>query len=248
MLDIKMRDGICDAFIAYPEDSGIYPAVLFLMDAFGLRDYLYEMARTLAARGYYVLLPNVFYRIHRTPVLDVKFPVRPEDMPEVSKRLMPLFQSFKPEQAMSDMPVFIDFLSGQKQVIPGKIGVTGYCLGGRLAIMAAAHYPDRIAAAASFHAGNLATEMPDSPHRLLNQIKATLYIAHADHDKSMPPEQIERLRKALEESGVRCQAELYSGAAHGFTMADLPSYNEQALKRHWQKLFELLETSLPQVP
>ena len=90
----------------------------------------------------------------------------------------------------------------------------------------------------------MATDAPDSPHRLLNHVKAELYIAHADNDKSMPPEQIERLRSALEQAGVRYEAELYSGGSHGFTMADLPAYNETLLKRHWDKLLNLFERSL----
>ena len=116
-------------------------------------------------------------------------------------------------------------------------------MGGGLAIRTAARYPDRVIAAASFHGAKLATEGPDSPHLLLGQIKAELYIAHADGDQNMTPEQIERLRMALERSGLKFEAELYTGAAHGFTMADLPAYNEAALKRHWVKLFELLERS-----
>ena len=245
MVDIKTPDGICDTYIAYPEDSGSYPAVLFFMDGFGPRAYLYEMVKAIASRGFYVLLPNMFYRIGRVPVVDIKFPVRPEDMPEIIKKVMPLFQTFTPELGMRDTAVFLDFLAQQKQVLPGKIAVTGYCLGGGLAIRTAIQYPDRVAVASSFHAGNLATETPNSPHHFLSQIKAELYIAHADNDKSMPPEQIERLNKALEQSGIKYEVEIYKGAAHGFTMADLPAYNEAALKRHWEKLFNLLERSLP---
>jgi carboxymethylenebutenolidase len=240
-IDIKTQDGTCDAFIAYPQGNGPYSAVLFLMDGFGLRDYLYEMAKTIADQGFYVLLPNMFYRIRKAPVTDIKFPVRPEDMPEVSKQLMSLFQNFNPEMSMRDTSVFLDFLANQKEVRPGPVFVTGYCMGGGLAIRAAALFPDKISVAASFHAGKLATDEPNSPHLLLGRIKAILYIAHADNDKSMPPAQIERLNKALQQSGIRYEAELYSGAAHGFTMADLPAYNEAALKRHWKKLFELLE-------
>ena len=144
---------------------------------------------------------------------------------------------------MRDTAAFLEFLSRQAQVQPGPIGMTGYCMGGGLAVRAAIRYPDRIAAAAaSFHAGKLANRgARKAPHHFLNKIKAEIYIAHADNDKSMPPEQIERLQDALERSGIRYKAELYSGASHGFTMADLPAYNEAALKRHWENLFELLE-------
>jgi carboxymethylenebutenolidase len=247
MLDIKMQDGVCDSFIAYPDDKKQYPAVLLLMDAFGPRDYLYDMAKTIAVRGYYVLLPNLFYRTRRAPVIDAKFPLRAEQMPELIKtQLMPLFHSYTPAmQGMQDAGVFLDFLAQQKQALPGKVGLTGYCMGGSLAIRIAAQYPDRIAAVASFHGGNLATEMPESPHLLLGKIKAKLYIAHADNDQSMPPEQITRFREALDKSGHKdVEAEVYTGAAHGFTMADLPAYNEAACKRHWEKLFGLFGDSL----
>lgn len=241
-----MQEGACDAFIAYPDDKKAYPAVLLLMDAFGPRDYLFDMAKTIAAHGYYVLLPNLFYRIRRAPVIDAKFPLRAEDMPELIKtQLMPLFHSYTPAvQGLQDAGEFLDFLSQQKQVLPGKIGLTGYCMGGSLALRIAARYPERIAAAASFHAGNLATEAPDSPHLLLGTIKAKLYIAHADNDQSMPAEQIERLRDALKKSGHGdVEAEVYKDAVHGFTMADLPAYNEAACKRHWEKLFKLFDSS-----
>src|ERR1700733_12014627 len=129
MMDIKTQDGNCDVFIAYPENKGPYPAVLFFMDGFGPRAYLYEMAKKIASQGFYVLLPNLFYRVRRAPVVDVKFPLRSEDMPElVKKQLMPLFQSYNAELGMRDTAVFLDFLAQQKQALPGPIGITGYCL------------------------------------------------------------------------------------------------------------------------
>jgi carboxymethylenebutenolidase len=241
---IETQDGKCDAFVACPDDKTAHPAVLMLMDAFGPRDYLYEMATKLASRGYYVLLPNLFYRVRPAPVLDLTFPLKAEDMPGIVKtKVTPLFQGFSTEFCLRDIGVFLDFLAEQKEVLPGKAALTGYCLGGSLALRAASRFPDRIAAAASFHAGNLATEAGESPHRQLGNIKAEVYIAHADNDQSMPPEQIERLGDALEQSGIRYEAELYTGAAHGFTMADLPAYNEAALTRHWEKLSGLLDRS-----
>jgi carboxymethylenebutenolidase len=243
-LGIQTPEGTCDSFVAYPSEGGPFPAVILLMDAFGPRDYLYEMTKTLASNGYYVLLPNLFYRSRPAPVIDAKFPLSAEDMAQARPQLMPLFQSFKAEQAMSDMKVFLDFLSKQKEVRPGPIGATGYCMGGGLAIRAAALYPDKFVAAASFHSGGLATDAPDSPHKLLGKIKAELYFGHADNDQHMTPEQMETLKKALDESGLRYEAELYKGAAHGFTQKDLPAYNAAALKHHWEKLLPLFQRTL----
>ena len=133
-IDIKTPDGSCDAYVAYP-DEGSYPAVLLYMDAFGLRPYLYEMAQKLAAHGFYVLVPNVFYRTKRSPIVDMKFPLKLEDMPEAVKFIMPLIHSFSIEGAMKDAGVYLDFLAKQKNVKGSKVGTTGYCLGGRLSLI-----------------------------------------------------------------------------------------------------------------
>lgn len=243
-LDITTPDGNCDAYAVWPSNNGTYPAVLLLMDAFGLRSYLFEMAGRLAELGYYVLVPNLFYRLKRSPVVEAEYPLTKDRMPAAHEQLMALFKNHDPEASLRDVGAFLDFLAQQKAVRPGPVGVTGYCMGGSLAVRAAAEYPDRIASAASFHGGRLATDAPNSPHRFAKSIKAKLYIAHADQDQSMPADQIELLKKALEEAHVKFEAELYSGAPHGFTMADLPAYNEPALKRHWNKLSALFAETL----
>jgi carboxymethylenebutenolidase len=244
-LDIQMQGGTCDAFVAYPDDHQAHPGVLFLMDAYGLRPYLRQMAEKLASHGYYVLVPNLFYRVRRSPVLDLHFPLKTEDMPVAHQKLMSLFQTYDTEKhGDPDMSTFVDFLSSQPQVRKGKIGVTGYCMGGRLGLRAAALCPDRVGAVASFHAGNIATDEPSSTHRLVDRIQGDIYVAHADHDRSMPPEQIERFQRALDQTKVKHRAEVYKDAAHGFTMADLPAYNEAALKKHWDELLKLFKRSL----
>jgi carboxymethylenebutenolidase len=241
---IETSDGPCDAFVAYPDDGQPHPAAILLMDAFGLRPYLKQMAQTLASHGYYVLLPNLFYRIRPEPVLPLTFPLTKDDMPDAIKELMLVYKEYDCEAGLRDIGSFLDYLAAQKEAKPGKVGLTGYCMGGGMALRAAARFPDRIAAAASFHGGNLASDDPNSPHLGADKIKATLYIAHADHDKSTPESQQARLREALAAAGVDFGAELYSGAIHGFTMADLPAYDEKALQRHWKKLTELFAGSL----
>jgi carboxymethylenebutenolidase len=248
-LDIVTPDGICDTFVAYPSDQRSFPAVILYMDAFGLREYMYKMAQTLAARGYYVLMPNVLYRAGRTPLTNIKFPLRSaEDMSPHLGQVMALVQNFQPEMAMKDAATLFAFLARQKQVRPGPVGVTGYCMGGGLALRLAESYPEQVAAAACFHAGNLASDKPNSPHLMLNRVKCELYIASADNDKSMLPEQIERLEQALNSAGVKYKSEVYKGAAHGFTMMDLPAGNQAAVDRHWDNLFGLLERNLPSAP
>jgi carboxymethylenebutenolidase len=240
-IDVATSDGLCDAYLAYPDGSGPFPAVLFYMDGIGFRPTVHRMAERLASNGYVVLLPNLFYRRGRGQPWSVPDIFKPENRP----KLMEYIQSLTPEVIVKDAGAFLGFLSARPEVnTAAKVGLTGYCMGGGMAVRTAAHYPDRIGAAASFHGGRLATDAPDSPHRLLGRIGAELYFGHADMDEHMTPAEIARLDDALRTAGVRFTSEVYSGAMHGYTMPDLPVYNAQAAERHWQSLLELFARSL----
>jgi carboxymethylenebutenolidase len=241
--DIKTEDGLCDVAVARPKPAGLYPGVLMMMDAFGPREYMFEMAQKLAAGGYIVLLPNLFYRAKRAPLVEAQFPVKREDFSSVIVQVMPIARSYETDRGLKDIGVLLDWLKVQEGS-NGKIGITGYCFGGGVALRAAAAFPDQVSAVASFHAGRLGTTAPDSPHRLFGAIKAEIYIAHADNDPSMPAEEIVFVQKALEDSGAKFEVETYTGAAHGFTMADMPAYNAEALAHHWQKLDALFVRNL----
>ncbi|HTL12191.1 MAG TPA: dienelactone hydrolase family protein [Bdellovibrionota bacterium] len=233
---IKTADGSCDAHFTHPAD-GAHPGVILYMDAFGVRPYLKEMADKLAGKGYAVLVPNLFYRSGHAPVLKLTYPVKAEDMIKYRPQIMELIQSLSPEAAMRDAGAYLDFLASHKTAVKGqKFGTTGYCMGGAFSLRTAARYPDRIAAAASFHAGRLVSDASDSLHLELGKIKAQVYVAHADNDQSMPPDQIAKFKEAVKKSSIHAEVELYEGAAHGFTMKDLPAYNAEALERHWAKL------------
>ncbi len=147
--------------------------------------------------------------------------------------------STDPTRAMQDTGAFLSWLSRQPQVKGEKVGVTGYCMGGGLALRAAGAFPDRVAAAAAFHGGNLATDAPDSPHRLAPRIKAKVYVGGADEDAGFPPEQAARLKDALDAAGVENTVEIYEGARHGYAPPDMPVFNAAASERHWRAMLEL---------
>lgn len=247
-IDIQTTDGTCDCYIATPENEKPKASIILYMDAFGPRDYLYEMTQKMAELGYFVLLPNVFYRSRRAPLSDLLYPLTKESWPDALSKIMPLAREFKLAQAVSDAPAFFDFIQTQSKADSTKIHLTGYCLGGRIALTLAAHLPEDVASAASFHAGGLATDAADSVHLLLEKIKAEIYVGHADQDQSMPAEQIQRFEAALKEThkktGLRYTSELFTGAAHGYTMKDLPAGNSAALEKHWKKLTELITRNL----
>ncbi|KUL36817.1 dienelactone hydrolase [Streptomyces sp. NRRL F-4489] len=244
-LDLPTPDGTADAYLAHPDDGAPHPGVLLYMDAFGLRPALEEMARRLAGHGYTVLVPNVLYRAGRAPLVELPDHINPAERPDIFGKLAPIMQALTPERAMRDAGAYLGWLAGSPLVSDGPVGTTGYCMGGVLAVRTAAAFPDRVAAAASFHAGRLVTDAEDSPHRLLRPITAELYFGHADHDQSMTAEHIETLEGALDAAGVRYRSELYEGAHHGYTQPDTAAYHAEANERHWQALLDLLSRTLP---
>lgn len=245
-LDIPTADGVADAFLAAPDDDARHPGVLFYTDAFGPRPRTEEMARHIAEQGYVVLVPHVFYRQGHAPLLDTSTLKDPDARGSLFAKLRPWMNALTPERAMNDAESYLDFLAGQDAVADGPMGVTGYCMGGALALRTAAHRPEQIAAAAAFHPARLATDAPDSPHLLADRINAEVYVGSADGDPGMPPEQQSRFDQALTEAGVRHTCEQYDGAAHGFTMADTAVYDEAATERHWENLLGLLGRNLHQ--
>jgi carboxymethylenebutenolidase len=243
-IEIVTRDGTADAYLAHPDRVGRFPAVLLYMDAFGLRPHLRGMADRLAAAGYTVVAPNVFYRHGRAPVIDLPDFVGPAERVELFQRLGPLITSLTPEKAMGDADAYLGWLAACPMVEDGPVGVTGYCMGAGLAMRTAGTYPDRVVAAAGFHGANLASTAPDSPHLLAGRIKAEMYFGHADRDRALPPEQIERLDEALAAAGIRHCCEVYGGAQHGFTQADTDAYDPEAAERHWTALLDLFARTL----
>lgn len=243
-LDIPTQDGTADAYLALPDDGAPHPAVLLYMDAFGLRPHLKSMADRLAEAGYAVLVPNVFYRAGRAPLVELPEFINPAERPELIQQLGPAARTLTPEGAMRDAAVYLDWLAASPLTADGPVGVTGYCMGAGLALHTAGTHPDRVAAMAGFHGAYLATDAPDSPHLLAEHITAELYFGHADQDSTNPADQIARLDKALSTAGVRHRAEVYEGAHHGFTQADTAMYGAEATDRHWTALLDLFGRTL----
>ncbi|MEU1053175.1 dienelactone hydrolase family protein [Streptomyces sp. NPDC005876] len=239
-VDVPTEDGTADAYLVAPADGVPRPAVLLYMDAFGLRPHLRAMADRLAGAGHTVLVPNVFYRHGRAPVVELPEFIDPGARPEIFERLGPIMASLTPETVTRDARAWLRYLEECPAATDGPVALTGYCMGARLALLTAGTFPDRVAAAAGFHGGHLATDDPDSPHLLAGRITAEVYLAHADHDRSMPPKQQEQLEAALTAAGVRHRCEVYAGARHGYTQADTAAYDAEAAERHWTALLDLL--------
>jgi carboxymethylenebutenolidase len=241
-VEIRTKDGVADGYLARPEDDdGRRPGVLFLVDAFGLRPQIEQMADRIAQRGFVVLAPNVFYRHGRAPVLPMPNLEDPAQRDPFMAKIRPMMQELTPKLIESDSRAYLDFLAG---VARGPFAITGYCMGARLGWRIATAHPDQVRALAGFHGGGLVTADEDSPHRSAGELTAEVYLGHADNDRSMTPENISALEQALDEADVTYQSEVYEGAAHGYTMADTAMYDEGAAERHFDALFALLDRTI----
>ena len=250
-IDVQTQDGTIDCYTFSPGPPspegfggtrpGPWPAVILYMDAFGIREELGEMAQRLASHGYFVVLPNLYYRIGAFAPFDRRSVL--VEGPE-RDRFKSMIQSLNPTLVMRDTAAVIGMLDQQDGVRDGPIGVVGYCMGGGYALTAAGTFPDRVAAAASFHGGSLATDKPDSPHTLASRMRGRVYVGVAEVDPSFPEEQQSRLERALSEAGVDHTLEVYGGVKHGFALTGHLVYDRDASERHWTRLIELLEQTL----
>ena len=240
-LDITTPDGVMNTFVTHPEEGGPHPAVIFYMDAPGKREELHDMARRIAATGYYVILPNLYYRRDR----DFKVGVGDEARAAMFAHMY----SLKRPMILRDTQALLDFidhdpaaLSGPRTNLDnvGKVGVVGYCMSGPFVFWAAAAHPERIAAAASIHGVALCTDDADSPHKTAHHIKAELYVAAAETDIYASTEMINALDAHLKTTGIRYRVEWYPGTHHGFVFPKRDGvYDKPSAERHWERLHAL---------
>ena len=241
-LSLKTPEGDLRAFAFTPDTGdGPWPGVIFFMDAPAIRPALFDMAERLAGHGYVVIMPDLYWRAGAYEPIDMATIRNDEARREAFARLR---ASTDPDKQLRDTAACLGWLAADPRVKGEAVGVTGYCMGGGIALRAAAAFPERIAAAASFHGGNLATDAEDSPHLLAPQIKAKVLVAGADEDRSFPLEQKDRLAAALKSAGVEAEVTIYEGAKHGYAPPDMPVYDREASERHWREMFALFDGRL----
>ena len=232
-IDIPTDDGAMNSFVVHPEEGGPFPVVLFYMDAPGKREELHDMARRLAAVGYCVLLPNLYYRRTR----DFQLQSRTE--PHLAE-MFGHMASLDRHTTETDTRALLRFADALPAADASRVGAVGYCMSGPFVMWAAAAFPERLACIASIHGANMATDAPDSPHRMPAQIRCESYFACAEHDKWAPPADIEALQQALQAAGTPHRIEWYPATEHGFVFPQRAgAYHREAAERHWERLFSL---------
>jgi carboxymethylenebutenolidase len=236
-LDIATPDGAAETFISHPERDGPHPVILFLMDAPGIREELRDMCRRLASVGYYVIMPNLYYR---QGIMDLTL------MPEAERPdALDLMRTLTIPGMLSDVEAMLAFADADPAARGGAVGCVGYCMSGPFAIQVAARWPDRVSASASIHGVALVTKGPKSPHLMARQTKAELYFAAAEIDRWAPLEMIEELTASLKADKINAEVEMFPGMHHGFVFPDRgAAYDRPAAETHWERLFALFRRNL----
>lgn len=241
-VDVKTADGVADAALYYPEGKGRWPAVLLWTDVVGLRQAFRDMGRRLAGEGYVVLVPNPYYRVKRSPVIEGGFDF---SKPEDRAKLGPLRASLTPDGVDRDAVAYVGFLDAQPQTNrKKKVGVQGYCMGGPLSFRTAAAVSTRLGAVASFHGGGLYTDQPTSPHLLLTKTTAEFLVAVADNDDKQDLTIKDKLKAAMDAAGRTSKIEVYVGANHGWCVPGSAVYDAPAAEKAWAELLALYKRAL----
>ncbi|MET0335262.1 MAG: dienelactone hydrolase family protein [Rhizobacter sp.] len=237
-LDIPTADGAMNSFVVHPEEGGPFPVVLFFMDAPGKREELHDMARRLASVGYFVVLPNLYYRRVR------EYSLKERTEPAMAE-MFGHMASLDAGTTEADTQALLKFVDNHKQADASRVGAVGYCMSGPIVVWAAAAFPDRLRAIASIHGANMVTDSAQSPHRAVAAVRCESYFACAETDRWAPREHIAQLEAALVAAQVPHRIEWYPGTEHGFVFPQrVGMYQKPGAERHWERLFSLFGRTL----
>lgn len=242
-VQIDTDAGKMDTFICHPDENGPHPAVIIYMDAPAIREELRDMARRLGTAGYYVALPNLYYRQGREGSYGFDYTRLMEDEQHLT-RMFGLMSSLSNEMIVNDTKPLIESIRKDPAAASGPIGCSGYCMSGQFVAAVGAAYPDDFAAIASYYGVGILTDKEDSPHLNASRIKGEFYMAFAAQDPYVPQEVLDALPAAMEAAGVNHRIEIYPGTEHGFAFPERPAYNKAAGERHWERMLALFERQL----
>jgi carboxymethylenebutenolidase len=237
-IDIATKDGRTQTFIVHPDRGGPHPVILFLMDAPAIREELRDMARRFATSGYYVMLPNLYYR---AGVMELSPRALIADTPE-RKQMADLMMALGIREVMDDCVGLLAYADGDDAANAKSVGAVGYCMSGRFAVCAGGQFPDRVKATASIYGTRLVTEKDNSPHLIAKNSPAEFYFACAETDVWAPPDVIAALQKDLK--GAKGEVEVYPGVHHGFAFPQRQAYDKPAAEQHWERVLALFRRRL----
>jgi carboxymethylenebutenolidase len=242
-IEIQTADGIMDTFVCHPDEDGPHPAIILYMDAPGIREELRDMARRLGTVGYYVMLPNMYYRTGREGAYGFDLSqIRSDD--NEREKMFAVMNSLNNGLVVSDTAPMLEHIRTADAAADGPVGCVGYCMSGQYVMSVGAAYPEDFAAIASFYGVGIITDEDDSPHLYADRIKGEVYLAFASDDPFVPQPIVDALPGILDQAGVAHRIEVYPDTEHGFAFPQRPVYVKDAGERHWERMFALYERKL----
>ena len=235
---VTTKYGNMPTFAACPEGPGLYPGIIFYMDAPGIREELRNMARRIAKHGYFCLLPDMYYRLG-TIRLDIAR--RDDAMGAVFRAAM---NSLTNAGVVDDTAALLAYFDAQEKAKPGLVGCVGHCMSGQYITTVSARFPHRMAAAASLYGVGIITDKEDSPHLLLDKVKGELYYAFAETDHAVPTHIPGELKQALDKADVKHELKVFPGTQHGFCFPERAVYDTLAAEETWSKIFAMWDRRL----
>jgi carboxymethylenebutenolidase len=248
-IDIPTAAGKMETFISRPEQGGPFPAVILYMDVWGIREVLFDLARRVATVGYYVLVPDLYYRQGR-----IRTNYRDERGRAISLKNLTAEQQeavLAPQKKLTDAMTVEDtgailkFLDGQTDAKPGPIGGFGYCMGGRQVLQSAAAYPERMRASASLHGTTLISDKPDSAHVGIKKFQGEVYCGFAETDAYAPLPMVEEWNRLMKSSPAKYYGEIHKGAEHGYALPDRDLFDKRGAERDWELIFAMFHRQIP---
>jgi carboxymethylenebutenolidase len=237
-VDITSRMGPIPSFAVCPEGPGNFPPIVLYMDAPGIREELRNLARRIAKHGYFVLLPDMYYRLGTLRFDMVR---RAEGM---RAAMFAAMNSLTNQLVVDDTAAWLGWLDAQEKVTPGPVGCIGYCMSGKFVTTVAARFPNRFVASASLYGVGIVTDKPDSPHLLADKIKGRMYFGFAEHDEHVPANVIPTLKDALGAARTKYLLEVYPGSHHGYQFPERDVYDTHAAEGSWEKIFTMWHETL----
>lgn len=237
-VDVTSKNGIIPSFFVAPDDEHEWPAIIFYMDAPGIREELRNMARRIAKQGFACILPDLY---HRYGTLRFDTAHRTDAMTGV---ILQAYRGLTDADINDVTAAMIGYLDAQPQIQPGPFGSIGFCMSGRFVTTTARRFPERFACAASLYGTRLVTDEPDSPHLHLRGITAELYYGFGAIDGYTPPDYINTFRAALDDADLNYEMDVFDGVDHGYSFVERAPYDPAAAELSWDKVFALFERKL----
>ena len=222
MDSLPTADGLMPAYVCRPAGAGSHAAVIVVMEAFGLNAHIKDVAERIAREGYVTIAPDLFYRFG-SPIVPY------EDVP----RALGYIQKFDDAVLMAELGVVIQHLKGRPEVRSDRIGITGFCVGGRIAFLTACRHPAAIKVAVPFYGGGIAADTPTAPINLADRIQCPILCFFGETDKMIPMDQVRRVDETLKRLKKTAEVKVYKGAGHGFFCNDRASYDAGAAQNAW---------------